>query len=433
MGITTKRAWKAYQSGEIEKAGQMFAELSQAGKSQNFTQQGMYFLKLDQFKEACQSFEKAMELAPSNPAPVFFLALAQELAGDKSNSRQSLEHLKAVSPHHQGYSSLKLLMELREGSPGQLLQSFGFGPAPPQKESPKFTQRIAAGLGRGDPAWLPSDLSSSSYLLGPILIEVESKLHPLEVPKLENHVGVSPEELEKLEARNRPWREQLNNWRSSFIAGNLLKKGKSLLEKAFGISQREEQHALLKKAVVLLRAARKRDPFAFRVSYHLAECYIFLSKNEPGEPYSRFKLLQANSSCLQSAEKEGINPYLLFYLAYIQHLLGRPRVAISYYQAATKKFEKLPEAHYGEGQCHLLLGDRKKAKELLLKAVNSDLALARERMDLFAKLLAEKGPSVFDIPFPEMPEMPPTVVNQDENLETELSNQVAGGDQVPHE
>ena len=411
----------------------MFAELAQAGKSRDFTQQGMFFLKLDQFQEACQSFEKARELAPSNPAPVFFLALAQELAGDKASSRLSLDHLKTVSPHHQGYSSLRLLIELRNGNPAQLLQSFGFGPAQTQKESPKFTQRIAASLGRGDPTWLPSDLSSSSYLLGPILIEIESKLHPLEVPKLENHLAVSPEELDKLVGSNRPWREQLANLRSSFIAGNLLKKGKSLLEKAFGISKREEQHALLKKAVVYLRAARKRDPYAFRVSYHLAECYIFLSKNEPGEPYSRFKLLQANSSCLQSAEKEGINPYLLFYLAYIQHLLGRPRLAISYYQAATKKFEKLPEAHYGEGQCHLLLGDRKKAKELLLKAVNSDLALARERMDLFAKILLEKGPSVFDVPFPEMPENLPAVATEEQVLEAEPSSQETGGDQVPNE
>ena len=119
-----------------------------------------------------------------------------------------------------------------------------------------------------------------------------------------------------------------------------------------------------------------------------------------------FRLLQAQSSCLASARNEGLNPYLLFYLAYVQHLLGRPVLAIKYYQEATKKFEKLPEAHYGQGQCQLLLGNRKAARKLLLKAVNSDLALARERLELFANLLAEQGPEVFDTPLPEMPPEP---------------------------
>ena len=98
----------------------------------------------------------------------------------------------------------------------------------------------------------------------------------------------------------------------------------------------------------------------------------------------------------------------MFYLAYVQHLLGRPKLAIQYYQAATQKFEKLPEAHYGEGQCHLLLGDASTARKLFLKAVNSDLALARERLDLFARLLAENGPEYFQEPLPEMPPEPPT-------------------------
>ena len=142
------------------------------------------------------------------------------------------------------------------------------------------------------------------------------------------------------------------------------------------------------------------------MSYHRGETYIFLARQEGGVPCSRFRLLQAQNCFLASATKEGINPYLLFYLAYIQHLLGRPLLAKQYYQEATKRFEKLPEAHYGEGQCEILLGNEQRAKELLLKAVNSDLALARERLDLYANLLAEHGPEHFSTPIPEMPPEP---------------------------
>ena len=206
---------------------------------------------------------------------------------------------------------------------------------------------------------------------------------------------------------------------ASLRAGNALKKGKRKLEKAWGMPEPEEQKPLLQEAVKHLRIARKTDPKSFRVSYHLAEAYILLSKVEAGKPYDRFRLFQAQSSCLASAENEGVNPYLLFYLAYVQHLLGRPKLAIEYYRAATEKFEKLPEAHYGEGQCHLLLGDPATARKLFLKAVNSDLALARERLDLFARLLAENGTEHFQTPLPEMPPEPEPVVVSESTPEEE--------------
>ena len=409
MAPTIKEAWSAFQEGNSEKAESLFQDLTSNpnGSTYPFTQQGLFFLRQDRFAEAGESFRKAAEIKPSNPAPVFFLALAQELAGERELFRASLEKLSEISPHHQGRTSLELLAELRGGNPTSLLSKFGFGPKS-NGEQAKLSQRIAASLGQGDPKWLPSELSSSDYVLGPILVEVETRLHAMEIPGLERHPSLLPEDLDEHKPAKRGWREELSKFGDSLRAGNALKKGKRLLEAAWGLPDPEEQKAPLTEAVKHLRVARKMDPRAFRVSYHLAEAYILLSKVEAGKPYDRFRLLQAQSSCLASAENEGINPYLLFYLAYVQHLLGRPKLAIQYYQAATQKFEKLPEAHYGEGQCHLLLGDASTARKLFLKAVNSDLALARERLDLFARLLAENGPEYFQEPLPEMPPEPPT-------------------------
>jgi tetratricopeptide (TPR) repeat protein len=420
MAPSIKAAWKAYEADDRERAETLFQEVTSRAtdSSHPHTQCGLFFLRLERYKEASESFQKASEIQPENPAPIFFLALSQELAGERDEFRATLEKLSEVSPHHQGCSSLELLAEIRGGDPTSLLAEFGFGPQD-GKAPQKLTHRMAAALGKGDPKWLPSDLTSSDYLLGPILVEVESRLHALEIPKLEHHAPLLAENLDELVPPKRNFAEEFSRLGDSFRAGNALKKGKKLLEKAWGIGDPVEQKIPLKAALVLLRTARKADPRTFRVSYHLAETYILLSKVGSGEPYDRFRLLQAQSSCLASAKNEGVNPYLLFYLAYVQHLLGRPILGIQYYKEATKKFEKLPEAHYGQGQCELLLGNRKAARELFLKAVNSDLALARERLDLFASLLAEKGPEAFEKPLPEMPPEPVETEPEPEATESE--------------
>lgn len=426
MSRTVKKAWKAFEKGETEQASELFAAATSNGStnSHSLTQYGLFQLRLDQFESACENFRKSRELEPGNAAPVFFMALSQELANQSEASSQTLSELRQLSPHHQGISSLELLKAVRSGNPLGLLQSFGFGPEPAQGDRPSGLQRLAASLGMGNPEWLPSDLSSSSYLLGPLLLEVEKRLHPLEIPRLEHRAPLFDKELDSIKPEKRSLQEELAQVRNSLKAGPILKKGKSAFERSYGINDKEKQYHLLNEAARNLRLARKIDPFAFRVSYHLGETYIFLARQDGGAPYSRFRLIQAENCFLASAEKEGINPYLLFYIAYIQHLLGRPVLAIKYYQEATKRFEKLPEAHYGEGQCELLLGNDRRAKELLLKAVNSDLALARERLDLYANLLAERGIEHFDKPVPTMPPPPqPEALEKDEDLTADDPNQ----------
>lgn len=422
MSLTS--AWKAYHSGDLDEAGKTFEAMSskEGAPAQAHIQQGLFLLHTGHYEKAQGCFAKAKGLETANPAPLFFLALSQELAKSYPESHATIADLKSLAPHHQGILSLELLEQIQKGDPLELLSRFGYGPNKNAKGGGKPLERLAAGLGKGDPEALPAELSSSDFLLGPILLEIEKKMHPMEVPHIERHPDPLPEDLTTIKPRKRSLAQEVAGLRGSFRSSIPLRKGKNLFEKAYGIEDRQRQTRLLKKAALLLRAARKLDPYGFRVSYHLGETYLFLARGEPGYPYNRFRLLQAQTSFLQSIDHEGVNPYVLFYLAYVQHLLGRPLVAVRLYREATKKFEKLPEAHYGEGQCQLLLGNDTEAKRLLLKAVNSDLALARERLELYATLLSKHGSEFFRNPIPELPpeEALPEVV--EENAAEELPN-----------
>lgn len=171
-----------------------------------------------------------------------------------------------------------------------------------------------------------------------------------------------------------------------------------------GLEKLDEQHAALAEAIRLLTAGHSADPFSFRTNYHLGEAHLFSAKTPSGTPYTRESLLESERHFIESVRMDGLNPYVLFYLALIQQLLGRPEAALDCYRKATEKFTKLPEAHYGMGQCLLLLGKPAQARELLLRAVNSDLALAKERLNMFANLLREEGAEAFSRPLPQLPE-----------------------------
>lgn len=399
---TVKQAWAAFEKGEHERARSLFlsAKEQEPKSALPCTQEGLYFLKQDEFAAAHASFSQASEREPQNPAPLFFSVVADELGGQTERARTTLDSLTELCPRHQGLASLQLLLDLRHGNPAKALAKLGFGDKP---ESSGQARQLMAGVGVGDPDWLPPDLSSSDYLLGPILVEVETRLIPLELPRLERGNQQLFEQLEEAESPKRDWREELSGlWRST-KAGAHLNKGKRILERGLNLATLLEQRRQLHKAAAHLRLARKLDPFGFRTSYYLGEAYLFSAKDEPGKPYRRFCLLQAERCFLESVKIDGINPYVLFYLGLCQHLLGRPSEAIIGYQKATEKFEKLPEAHYGAGQCHLLLGDRKKAREMILKAVNSDLVLARERFTLLATLLASQDPKSLERPLPKLP------------------------------
>lgn len=404
---SAQRAWKAHSQGNIEGAVSLFTNALAESPDTAFLnlQFGLLRLKQDRVTEAAELFEKAILKEPKNPAPRFFATLAHELANQHSAADKNLLELIEVCPRHQGTESLRLLKELRRGEPLACLERLGFAP-PREKGEGRRSETIktlAAGIGVGDPKWLPPDLSSSDYLLGPILLEVEQRLVAREVPALERRAEDLVLELESSKKTKRDLRQELNAIQSSFQGGPKLRQGRRLLEKALSLESIPEQKAGLSKAISLLRLGRRLDPFAFRTSFYLGEAYLFAAKTQPGEPYDRFSLRKAESYFLSSSRLDGVNPYVLFYLALTQHLLGRPEAALVLYGKATKKFEKLPEAHYGVGQCHLLLGDRKAARENLLKAVNSDLAIARERLSLYASLLREHGREALECPLPSMP------------------------------
>lgn len=409
---SVQRAWKAHSQGNVEGALTLFTNALEKAPDAAWVnlQAGLFYLKQGQPAEAAERFDKAISVDSKNPAPRFFSTIAHELADQHLKADENLEGLIAICPRHQGIESLQLLKDLRRGDPLACLKRLGF--ATEESSSGRRSETLktlAAGIGVGDPKWLPPDLSSSDYLLGPILLEVEKRLVAHEIPCLERRATDLVSELEILEKPKRNLRQEINALRSSFHGGSKLRKGRRILERALALESMSEQKKDLSKAIALLRLGRRLDPFAFRTCFYLGEAYLFAAKTEPGHPYDRFSLRRAESYFLLSAQLDGTNPYVLFYLALSQHLLGRPQTALELYAKATKKFEKLPEAHYGVGQCHLLLGNLKLAQDNLLKAVNSDLAIARERLTLYATLLGEYGREDLERPLPVLPPPPEPV------------------------
>ena len=400
-----ENGWKAYRRGDVIQAETEFSKaVSQNSKAAYaLLQRGLFQLRLDHFAEASRCFQAAAEKEPKNPAPLFFLTLSHELEGETTSAEICLEKLSQLCPHHQGLTSLRLLREIRRGDPLPVLHLLGFGE---KARGYGLLRMAAAGLGMGDPAWLAPDLSSSPYLLGPILVEVEKRLLPLELQTLEHRAEDLILMLTELKPVKRGLIEELKNLPASWKAAPKLRKGRRLLEKAWGIEDLDAQKRVINESITLLEQGQALDPYSFRTSYHLGEAYLFSAKCPPGQPYEREPLLKAETWFIDSARNDGLNPYVLLYLALIQQLLGRPQPAIDCYRKATEKFTKLPEAHYGMGQCHLLLGDLAQAREMLLRAVNSDLALARDRLVLLANLLAKEGKEALARPLPAMPAAP---------------------------
>lgn len=429
-----RRAWKSYNKGDIPASEVEFAKAVEANPKAalGHLQQGLFLLRQDRFEEAVGSLRRAVDAEPKNPAPAFFLAIATEQSGLNAEADLALEKLKLLCPRHQGLTSLRLLRDLRRGDPLATLTTLGFGLAPGKKSPGENWRSLAAGIGVGNPDWLPPDLSSSSYLMGPILIEIEKRLLAREVPELEHRASDLLVEIENSTPVKRKFSEELRALRNFCKSGTKLRQGKKLLAQAFEAEPSENPQALARKAIANLRLARRLDPFAFRTDYHIGEGYLIAAKQQPGSPYNRFSLLQAENAFIRSTKQDGSNPYVLFFLAFVSHALGRPLTAIATYAKATERFTKLPEAHYGSGQCHLLLGQTAKARELMLTAVNSDLALGRERLSLFANLLREEGPEAFSRPLPQMPPEPerpaldPAVVEStDENPSAEPSYELS--------
>lgn len=403
---TIAKAWRIYDQGHSQDAKSAFEKAAADHPHADWIQiqYGLFLLQEEQFYESIASLSKACTLAPKNPAPLFFLSLAQELANLHEQAYQSENKLTKLCPQHQGLVSLRLFRELRHGQPLAALHTFGYGEkAPPRKESFKAA---FASLGIGDPSWLPQDLSSSRYLLGPILVEIERQLLPLEYPTIEPSPPNMAESLDKLAPPVRTLTEEIRSFPRSLRATPTLHRGKSLLNKALSTPTLEPQPDLLRQAISSLETGLQLDPYAFRTHYHLGEAYLWSARNEPGHPYLRDPLSKAEYHFTESIRLDGSNPYVLFLLALTYQLVGQPHAALSLYAKATEKFTKMPEAHYGMGQCYLLLGDSSLARKFLLRAVESDLAIAKERITLYTNLLESQGPDAFKQPFPQMPSAP---------------------------
>jgi tetratricopeptide (TPR) repeat protein len=216
------------------------------------------------------------------------------------------------------------------------------------------------------------DLTVSPPVLGRLVVALEKRLLPLELPEsLETEV--SPPEPEPPVG----------------AAWLLMRRGRKRLEAAWALPV-EERAPMMRLALAEIRAAHEQDPKAFRASYHLGEALLSVAEYDrdrdqrPG-PRTVALVKQAQECFEESRRSDGTNPYVLHYLARCALLLRRFELAQELWREALDGFEKFPEAHYGLGQSLLARGREREGRAFLLSAILSDLHLLRDRIRELAR------------------------------------------------
>lgn len=281
----------------------------------------------------------------------------------------------------------------------------------------------ALALLRSPHSWsaLRPELSPFPPLLSRLLLLCEEVLLPLEVPALRRSQAVALEEADasdesEAESGKGGWLSELRSLpahlsRTVKEAGSLpralgrslggavwQRRGVAHWESALGMKDGPERDARLDAAVEAHRQGNLLEPDQFRGAYHLGEALLYAACRSNRAEADPVRLQEAEASLLRSARREGVNPYLLYYLGRCAFLSGRPEASVTYLEDAVKRFAKFPEAHYALGQAYLLMGQRQLAREWLERCLSSDfLPGARERLDelggqLEAGRLSEKRP-----------------------------------------
>ena len=219
----------------------------------------------------------------------------------------------------------------------------------------------------------PFDLSVSPPVVGRLAVMVEKRLLPVELPEALQAV---PDDAEPPPPGGAAWR--------------LSPRGQRRIQEAYALPDPQRGAGML-EAVADLRAARERDPKAFRADYHLGEALLAAAefardRERPLDPAALARVVEAEGSFRAACEKEGPNPYSLHYLARCALLQRRFDEADRLWREALQGFEKFPEARYGLGQALLARGRDREARGELLGALLSDLHLLRERVADLARI-----------------------------------------------
>ncbi len=320
-------------------------------------QQALCHLALGQPGPANDLLTRALELEPGNPAPHLFAGLCRSDLGDQEAAELCLQTVKKLSPDHQAVDTVRAILNLRRGN----------------------LEKAVAYLG-GHP-----DLSLSSPIISRLVLEVERRLLPAEIPLLRRAKAriLTPEE------QKAPPSPGLAGLARSLGAWRTQSSGRKQVEKAMRTPPGSERRSvLLSRAVGQLRAARDADPSQFRADFYLAEALLYASRPGEGEEALR----ESREGFLVSWQHEGENPYLLYYLGRVTLLLGEVDASIEYFERGISKFAKFPEAHYGLGQCWLLKGDANRARDYFAKALRSDTFIMRDRLfELISRYESDRG------------------------------------------
>jgi tetratricopeptide (TPR) repeat protein len=352
-------------------------------------QLGQARLENDEYEPAVAAFNKALELAPEHPPTLLYLALTRLELDHQDAVDDLVARLRRVCPGNQILPTFMALVALRRGKPLEAVRALEL---PPTRPSSVMTR----------PELLPA-----APFAGRLLAAVERWLLPLETPVLEPGVALQAGPAQAVVAAE-PLSEQFKSLgtklTSQFESWYQQTVGMRALERSFAARDYPARIRGLASCMRSLERASELHPDLFRGRYNLGEAKLLsaiaansaqraevdpaeLARLEAEVPFvaqpagrANPLLKEAYECFLESWTSDGPNPYLFYYLAKTSLLLGQVEAARGYFEEALTRFAKLSEAHYGLGQCAVLLEQPTVARRMLCLASMSDLQAARERL-----------------------------------------------------
>lgn len=334
------------------------------------------WLELGEHDATARALSSAEGDLPSNAAVHLFRSLLRSDLGDWEAARKDWWTARNLSPANQALPTARAVRYLGENRVAEALEILRV----------KGKQQVF-------------DVAVSAPVVGRLAVALERLLLPLELP-------------ESLETEAPPASDRRPPEGS---ANTLSRSGQKLIQKLVRPGADDDPDpAQLLLAVEELRAARDKNPKAFRASYHLGEALLFAAeydrdRERPLGPQGLYRVIEAEALFEESRTNDSQNAYVLHYLAQCALMRRRFGQAAALWRKALEGFEKFPEAHYGLGKALLAQGQDREARQCLLQAVLSDLYLLRWRLkdlDRFHRIRPEAFETPADYPLWNAPPEP---------------------------